>query len=189
MTTRISCPQCKARYLFDPNRINKAVVRMKCPGCGHAFQVNLAEIEQQTLGKSASEKAPAPPSPGTTPRKKLLIIDDSPFFREMILDLLKSIDAEFFTAADGVEGLRLILRERPDLVLLDLNLPEKNGYELIREVREDANLSAIRLLAMSGVFRKEEEIGEAYRGGADGFIGKSFKPEQLLERVKRFLED
>lgn len=182
MSTRIQCPQCKARYLFDPSRASKAVVRVKCPGCGHAFQLNLAELQ---------EPAPLATPPQAVPKaalKKVLIVDDSSFFRELILDMLKSLDVEFFTAADGIEGLLLIRRERPDLVLLDLNLPHKNGYELIRDVREDGDLAGVKLLAMSGVFRKNEEINEAYRGGADDFIGKSFKPEQLLERVSKLLE-
>jgi predicted Zn finger-like uncharacterized protein len=186
MATRIQCPQCKSRYLFDPTRAGKPVVRIKCPGCGHSFRVNLTNIQESS---SLPPTISADPAPVSKPAdKKILIVDDSLFFREMILDMLKPLRVQFFTAADGVEGLQVILRERPDLVLLDLNLPLKNGYELIRDVRKDAVLSGVRLLAMSGVFRKNEEINEAYRGGADDFIGKSFKPEQLLERVNRFLE-
>jgi predicted Zn finger-like uncharacterized protein len=186
MATRIQCPQCKSRYLFDPTRASKSVVRIKCPGCGHSFQVSLTDFREPS---SLPPEVSAAPAPVAKPAdKKILIVDDSLFFREMILDMLKSLCVQFFTAADGVEGLKLIQRERPDLVLLDLNLPLKNGYELIRTVRNDAELSGVRLLAMSGVFRKNEEINEAYRGGADDFIGKSFKPEQLLERVNRLLE-
>jgi predicted Zn finger-like uncharacterized protein len=184
MTTRIQCPQCQSRYRFDASKANKAVVRIKCPGCGHGFQVDLASLDDQRSALAAAEKVHEPASKG----KKLLIVDDSNFFRELILDILKSLKVEFFTAGDGEEGLQIIRREKPDLVLLDLNLPRKNGYELIRDVRDDQELKQVSLLAMSGVFRKNEDISEVYRGGADDFISKSFKPEQLLERVNKLLE-
>jgi CheY-like chemotaxis protein len=159
------------------------LVRIKCPGCGHAFQVDLSAIKEQSLAGGAAE-APSDSIPAV---KKLLIVDDSKFFIELILDILKSLDVKFFTAADGEEALRIIRQEKPALVLLDLNLPRMNGYELIREVRDDLALRQVRLLAMSGVFRKDDDIKEVYRGGADDFISKSFKPEQLLERVHKLL--
>ena len=182
MATRIQCPQCQARYRFDPSKTNKSVVRIKCPGCSHAFQVDLTTLQEDPA------EQPAPDAGPQAAVKKILIVDDSGFFREVILDILKPLDLEIITAADGDEGLAVIHREKPALVMLDLNLPRKNGYELIREVRADAGLKNVRLLAMSGVFRKNEDISEVYRGGADDFISKSFKPEQLLERVKKLLE-
>ncbi|MDX9710014.1 MAG: response regulator [Trichloromonas sp.] len=174
---RIACPNCQASYRFDPARAGSRAPRIKCPGCGHVFRVDL---------ETAVADGAAMPS---APRKKCLIVDDSRFFRELTGDIFKVLEAELLFAGDGEEALRIIREARPDVVLLDLNLPKKNGYELIREVREDKALSKVRLLAMSGVFRKSEEIGEVYRGGADDFIGKSFKPEQLLDRVKKLLED
>lgn len=174
---RIACPNCQASYRFDPARASNQAPRIKCPGCGHVFRVDLAAAVDDVV-----TAVPAF-------RKKCLIVDDSRFFRELTGDTLKGLEVDFLFAGDGEEALRIIREARPELVLLDLNLPKKNGYELIREVREDKTLGKVRLLAMSGVFRKSEEIGEVYRGGADDFIGKSFKPEQLLERVKKLLED
>jgi predicted Zn finger-like uncharacterized protein len=174
---RIACPNCQASYRFDPARASNQAPRIKCPGCGHVFRVDLTVTVEDVAATSPA------------PRKKCLIVDDSRFFRELTGDILKVREVDFLFAGDGEEGLRIIREARPDLVLIDLNLPKKNGYELIREVREDKTLGKVRLLAMSGVFRKSEEIGEVYRGGADGFIGKSFKPEQLLEQVKKLLEE
>jgi len=182
MATRIQCPQCQARYRFDPSKTNKSVVRIKCPGCSHAFQVDLTTLQDEP------DEHPEPEVVQQPTVKKILIVDDSGFFREVILDILKPLGIEIITAADGDEGLAVIHSEKPSLVMLDLNLPRKNGYELIREVRANADLKNVRLLAMSGVFRKNEDISEVYRGGADDFISKSFKPEQLLERVKKLLE-
>jgi len=168
----IECPECRARYKIDPSRTSKKVARVKCPKCARTFEVSL-------------EGATGPkPEPAV---KKILVVDDSKFFRELIVDVLKPLSVDVHTAADGVEALEFIRREHPRLVILDLNLPEKNGYELIREVRADDAIGNVRLLAMSGVFRKETDVAEVTRAGADGFINKSFKPDQLQQRVSELL--
>lgn len=173
----IECPACRARYQIDPAGTSKRVVRVKCPKCAGVFQVTL-ETEGGARSPAASERA-AP---------TVLVVDDSKFFRELILDVLKPLSLNLLTAADGMEALQIMRRERPDLVMLDLNLPGKNGYELIREVRAEEALKDIPLLAMSGVYRKEADVFEVRRAGADDFIHKSFKPEQLQERVAALLK-
>jgi CheY-like chemotaxis protein len=92
-------------------------------------------------------------------------------------------------AGDGAEALQIIRQNRPALVILDLNLPGMSGYELIRLVRMDPALGKLRLLAMSGVYRKEADAVEVQAAGADDFVSKSFKPEQLQLRVKKLLAD
>jgi predicted Zn finger-like uncharacterized protein len=182
----IHCPECGACYRIDPGRTTKTVVRVKCPQCFTVFQVALPGKRQAVC-----------PSPGQAPMaaprqssgKKVLVVDDSKFFRDLVVDVLKSLPLVFLTAGDGVEALQLIHRERPALVILDLNLPsEMNGYQLIREIRSDRSLQNTRLLAMSGVFRKPEDAAEAEKAGADDFINKSFRPEQLQGRVTGLLE-
>ncbi len=169
----ITCPDCGARYRIDPSRTSKKTARIKCPKCTRVFEVSLEE------GASpSSEKT----------KETVLVVDDAKFFRELIVDVLKPLPIEVQAAADGAEALAFIRRERPALVILDLNLPDRNGYDLIREIRADAAIGDIRLLAMSGVFRKETDVAEVTRAGADGFINKSFKPNQLQQRVKEMLE-
>lgn len=172
----IECPACRARYQIDPERTPKRVARVKCPKCAEVFQVPLME---ERSGEPAEASGAA---------RKVLVVDDSKFFRELILDVLKPLSLSFLTAADGMEALQVIRREHPALVILDLNLPGKNGYELIREVRAEEALKNIRLLAMSGVYRKETDVTEVRHAGADDFINKSFKPEQLQERVAALLK-
>ncbi|KIH77180.1 hypothetical protein GFER_07720 [Geoalkalibacter ferrihydriticus DSM 17813] len=116
------------------------------------------------------------------------MIEDARFFRELVRDVLAPLDLEICEAADGEQGLALVRTEKPDLVILDLNLPLRNGYELMRIIRADASLRHMRLLAMSGVFRKETDQDAAQAAGADDFIGKSFTPDFLLERVRRLLQ-
>jgi predicted Zn finger-like uncharacterized protein len=166
----IACPACGARYRIDPTRIAKAVARVKCPRCAHLFELPLN---------------PSPSPPGTT---TVLVVDDSKFFRELVVDVLKPLGYAFQMAADGAEALAIIRRVRPALVILDLNLPGVDGYALLRQVRADAALSGIRLLAMSGVYRSEVDAAQVLASGADDFMGKSFNPEQLQSRVQRLLE-
>jgi predicted Zn finger-like uncharacterized protein len=172
----IQCPVCRARYQIDPKGAPKHMARVKCPKCTEVFQITLTEEAGGEL----------PSAPAVAPR--VLVVDDSKFFRELILDVLKPLPLTFLTAADGMEALEVIRREQPDLVILDLNLPGKNGYELIREVRAEEALKDIRLLAMSGVYRKETDVTEVRHLGADDFLNKSFKPEQLQERVTALLK-
>lgn len=183
----IQCPECNARYRIDPSRVSKAVAKVKCPQCAAVFEVHLqsplltgtAEPGQPPAGTGAG--APASASPA------VLIVDDSSFFRELVVDVLKPLNLDFKMAADGLEALQIIRQHKPALVILDLNLPGMSGNELILEVRKDPALSHLRLLAMSGVYRRETDAADVQAAGADDFISKSFKPEQLQLRVKKLL--
>lgn len=177
----IECPDCRGRYPIDPSKSSRTVARIKCPRCSHVFSVDFSAIAPAAMPKSAEPPKPLPP------RTKVLIVDDARFFRELIADMLKALPVDFLLAADGVEALEMIRRERPGLVVLDLNLPRLDGYELIRQVRAEPLLNRVRLLAMSGVFRREEDALRAERSGADDFLNKSFTPEQLQRRVAKLL--
>ncbi len=181
----LRCPQCGAQYRVPEDRI-KAASRVRCPKCNATFSVGPkspeAPIPARPPGFSAPESGAA-----AERRRKVVIVEDARFFRELIRDVLQPLDLDVSEAADGVAGLALILRERPDLAILDLNLPGMNGYDLMRAVRAESQLRHTRLLAMSGVYRKEPDQVEAEAAGADDFIGKSFTPDFLLERVRRLL--
>lgn len=182
----IQCPECDARYRIDPSRITKSVARVKCPQCAAVFEVNLLRVQPEP---PVAAPVPAGTGPGTadSTAAEVLIVDDSKFFRELVADVLKPLQLHFLMAGDGSEALQIIRQKRPALVILDLNLPGMSGYELIRQVREELSLRDLRLLAMSGVYRKETDAAEVQAAGADDFVSKSFKPEQLQVRVKKLL--
>jgi len=181
----IRCPGCGVRYRIEPGKTDKAVARIKCPKCSGQFEIPLPRPETEPMEPAVTTSAPPPAPAETLPR--VLVVDDSPFFRELVLDVLKPLALHISVAANGVEALELIRRERPKVVLLDLNLPQMDGYELIRKIRGEKELAGVRLLAMSGVYRKEMDVAEVQRAGADDFISKSFTPDQLQERVKKLL--
>lgn len=184
----IQCPECGVRYRIDPSRVGKAVARVKCPQCAALFKVSLPSVPTE----SPAVLRPSPDADSGTAAwsaRDVLIVDDSSFFRELLVDVLKPLHLHFLMAGDGVEALQIIRQKRPVLVILDLNLPGMSGYDLIRQVRSDPALGGLRLLAMSGVYRKETDAAEIHAAGADDFLSKSFNPEQLQLRVKKLLVD
>ena len=171
----LTCPSCQARYRIDPSASKAKVAKVKCPGCGHTFEVSL--VEETPLQNE-------PPSPL---RPVVLIVDDARFFREMIKDILSELPVELDDAADGNEAWQKITTSMPQLVLLDLNIPGKNGKEILQSLQQNPQLDSVKVLAMSGVERGEETASEVRLIGAVDFISKSFKPRELQKRVSDIL--
>ena len=177
----ITCPECDSRYKIDPSGINKKMARIKCPACAHRFDVDLS---LQAKSDTAS-LAPAPESGSGQPG--LLVVDDARFFREMIKDILSDLPIRLLTAADAEEAWRMLQEHRPRLLLLDLNIPGRSGYDLLRDIQQTAGFSEMKILVMSGVQRGDEVSAKVSRLGADGFLNKSFTPKELQDRVRRIL--
>ena len=89
--------------------------------------------------------------------------------------------------AQSTDALTALNETSCVLMLLDLNLPDKNGLDLITEIRAGGEFTNIRILAMSGVYRREDDAMDAIRAGADAFISKSFRPDDLRAKVKKLL--
>jgi diguanylate cyclase (GGDEF)-like protein len=118
---------------------------------------------------------------------KILIVDDEPFLREMLNDILSLAGYDVIKAVNGREGLEKIFSEKPDIVLLDCSMPEMDGYEVLIQLRKEPkfmNLPVIMLTAMSG---ENEEI-KGFSLGLDDYITKPFKSAVLLARVRTILE-
>jgi len=169
----IRCPACQARYRIDETKANKSVARIKCPKCAHAFEVAVAG--------AAEQNSPAPAAPS------IVVVDDARFFREVLADILAALECPLHLAASGEEGLALVRQIRPALVILDLKLPGMGGLELIQALRSDQQMKGLKILAMSSVFRQDNEVHKILLAGADDFLNKSFKPEHLLSRIESLL--
>lgn len=116
--------------------------------------------------------------------KKILIIEDEANIRELVTYNLKANGYETLEAEDGITGITLAYKEKPDLILLDIMLPGKDGYEICRELRsEDINIPIIMLTA------KSEEVDKVLglEFGADDYIAKPFGIRELLARIKAVL--
>ncbi|MBR0597146.1 response regulator transcription factor [Sinanaerobacter chloroacetimidivorans] len=116
--------------------------------------------------------------------QKILIIEDEPNIRELVLYNLKENGYEGIGAEDGLLGLQLAHEERPDLILLDIMLPGKNGYDICRELRAEGSKTPIIMLTA-----KNEEIDKVLglEFGADDYISKPFGIRELMARIKAVL--
>lgn len=111
--------------------------------------------------------------------KILLIEDDLPLLR-MYEVAFKNSGHSFIHATDGEEGLKIIQTEKPDLVLLDLVLPKKSGFEVLEEVKKDPELKATPIICLS-VLHQQEDIEKCKVLGADDYIVKTdTAPEQVV---------
>jgi DNA-binding NarL/FixJ family response regulator len=130
-------------------------------------------------GKAAKE-APPPPAPRIY---KILIADDHPIVRRGLRSLLETQpDLEVCAeAGDGAATMELVVRDRPDLVVLDLTMPQKNGLEVTRLIREESPSTEVLILTMHF---SEEIAREVLRCGARGYILKSDADTELLSAVR-----
>ncbi len=116
--------------------------------------------------------------------KKILIIEDEPNIRELVLYNLQANGYEGIQAEDGIMGITMVHTEKPDLILLDIILPGKNGYDICRELRNEGNNTPIIMLTA-----KNEEIDKVLglEFGADDYISKPFGIRELMARIKAVL--
>jgi two-component system, OmpR family, alkaline phosphatase synthesis response regulator PhoP len=112
--------------------------------------------------------------------RKILIVDDEPQIVEICKDYFKSAGYETVTASNGIEGVSLARREKPDLIVLDLMMPEMDGLDVCREIRKESNVPIIMLTAR--VEETDKLIGLEL--GADDYITKPFSPRELVARVR-----
>jgi two-component system chemotaxis response regulator CheY len=119
--------------------------------------------------------------------KKILVADDSPTTRGLIVSTLEEQgDVEVFEAANGFEALRILPREKVDLVITDINMPDINGLELVSFIRSNPLYKNIPLIIISTEgSSRDREKGLAL--GANSYLVKPFKPEELQQLVDRLL--
>lgn len=118
--------------------------------------------------------------------KKVLIADDEPNIVTSLEFLMEANGYEVCVARDGNEALNLVNDERPDLVLLDVMMPVKNGFEVCQKIRESGLSPKILMLTAKG---RDIEVEKGRAMGADDYITKPFSTKELVERVRRLLGD
>jgi excisionase family DNA binding protein len=125
-------------------------------------------------------------SRGSRTRPLVLIVDDDAGLRELLRVNLESDGYLVREAGSAEEGLAALDEEPPDLILLDVMMPQVDGWEMLRRVRERHGVESIPVVMFSGKV-DEGEAGAAEEAGAQAFIGKPFDPEQLLASTKQLL--
>ena len=115
-------------------------------------------------------------------RQRVLVIEDDPWVRLFVSDILRGQGFDAVQASNGHTGLRIAIREPPSLVVLDLCLPEMSGLEVLAELQRQPATQAVPVLVMSA---NTGLLGEADRRRLVGILAKPFKPDQLLALVER----
>ncbi|WP_137895308.1 response regulator [Ramlibacter sp. 2FC] len=118
---------------------------------------------------------------------KILIADDEPNIVISLEYLLRREAYEVTVARDGLEAMAAIRRERPQLVLLDVMMPGKTGFEVCQEVRADEQLKDTLILMLTARGR-ETDVAKGLALGADGYMTKPFSTKELVQRVRELLD-
>ena len=118
--------------------------------------------------------------------KRILVIEDHEENRRLLRDLLTSGGYEMLEAVTGEEGLALAATERPDLILMDIQLPGLDGYEVTRRLKANPALQHIPIIVVTSYALSGDEL-KATAAGSDAYVTKPFSPRQLLAKIGQFL--
>jgi two-component system cell cycle response regulator DivK len=119
---------------------------------------------------------------------RILVIEDNEDNRQIIRDLLTNLGYELIEATDGMEGMAMAQSHRPDLILMDIQLPEMDGYEATRQIRAVPELAQVPIIAVTSHALSGDEA-KARDAGCDGYVAKPFSPRELLAKIREFLSD
>jgi len=123
-----------------------------------------------------------------TAMKQILIVDDKATSRELLRTILEQQGYAIVEAADGEEALQKLKEATPDLVLLDIQIPVRNGYEVLRHIRSDERLAKLSVVALTASAMQGDRE-KALAAGFTGYIAKPVGLTQLRDEVNRLLEN
>lgn len=120
--------------------------------------------------------------------KRILAIDDTPSIRTFLRISLEGHSANYHEAATAEEGVRLSEELKPDLVVLDLGLPDRDGLDILPEIKKKATNGHVPKIVILTVRKEQRIIEKAYALGADAYVTKPFLMEDLMDVIRRELE-
>ncbi|MBA3392341.1 MAG: response regulator [Deltaproteobacteria bacterium] len=121
--------------------------------------------------------------------KKILVVEDDPVNQMILADFLAANGYETVAASSGPEGIERFDRDAPDLLLVDVQLPRKNGFEVVREIKSRPTGKTTPILLMSAVYTDRDQSSRTVQLGtlADGYLSKPFDLVHLLSTVRQLL--
>ena len=122
-------------------------------------------------------------------KKKVLIIEDEELVAEILEKKLKEAGYNVEVARDGEEGLNKMRKRKPDLVLLDIIMPKKGGFEVMEEMRKDENLKDIDVMVISNSGQPVELDKAKALGAKDWLIKTEFDPQEVLDKVNNLMKE
>lgn len=123
--------------------------------------------------------------------KKILVVEDDPVNQMILSDFLAANGYQTVAASSGPEGVEQFEREAPDLMLVDVQLPRMNGFELLREIKGRPDYKNTPIVLMSAVYTDHDQSQRTIQIGslADGYLSKPFDLVELLNQVKQLLRE
>ena len=118
--------------------------------------------------------------------RRILVVEDQEDNRQILRDLLSSVGYEMTEAWDGEAGVAAAKEQRPDLILMDIQLPLMDGYEATRRIKADPELKKIPVIVVTS-YALSGDDSKAHDAGCDAYITKPYSPRQLLAKIKEFL--
>ncbi len=121
-------------------------------------------------------------------KKRILIIEDETTLQRALSEFLTTEGFEVLNASDGEEGLDMVRIKNPDLVLLDIILPKKDGYEVLSEIKKDEKTDHIPVVLLTNL-EAAEDVERAFNAGATTYLVKSnYKLEEVVKKIKEILK-
>lgn len=133
-----------------------------------------------------SAAVPAPASAAAPPRERVLIVDDQPQNIYLLRNLLEPLGCEILSATNGRTALEMVAAQPPDLILLDVVMPEMNGLTVCQRLKADPRTRLIPVVILTGLHGEQEKV-RAIEAGADDFLNKPFSRSELFARAKALL--
>jgi two-component system cell cycle response regulator DivK len=118
--------------------------------------------------------------------RRILVVEDQEDNRQIIRDMLSALDYELAEAEHGVEALTAVAKQKPDLILMDIQLPIMDGYEATRRIKAQAAMKDVPIIAVTSYTLSGDEQ-KARDAGCDDFVPKPYSPRQLLAKIRQYL--
>jgi len=123
----------------------------------------------------------------TKTKTRMLIIEDDTFIMDMYRTKFEMADYEVLMAEDGNKGIKMIKENKPDIVILDVVMPQMDGFEVLKTIKKDSNLKDIPVILLTNLGQKEN-IEDGLKLGADDYVIKAhFTPEEVVGKVEKVL--
>jgi DNA-binding response OmpR family regulator len=129
---------------------------------------------------------PQPSGEGAGVSHRVLVVEDEPNIAESLSFLMKREGFDVQVASDGTSALQMVERDRPDLVVLDVMLPRRDGYDVCRTIRANRRLDGVRIMMLSAKGR-ELDRRKGLALGADDYVTKPFSTRELVDRARALL--
>ncbi len=117
-----------------------------------------------------------------TEQKTIMVVEDHPTNMKLVVDLLKLKGFNVLQAPDGTTALQILEDDRPDLILLDINLPRMSGVDLFKKIRENRSFDSVIILALTALAMKEDQES-IIDAGFDGYIAKPIDTRKFIQQV------